>query len=205
MENFTPAFDAYIAKSADFAKPILTHLRLLVHQACPGIEEKLKWGHPFFDYNGPVCQIAAFKQHLGLGFWKARLLTDPHKVLKLDDEESAAGNFGRISSLADLPADNILIAYIQEAVQLNKDGVKVAPKPKPATEKKEAVMPAEFADMLDGNADAKAHFERFSPSKKKEYIEWFVDAKSEATKQKRMEQALEWISEGKSRHWKYQS
>jgi uncharacterized protein YdeI (YjbR/CyaY-like superfamily) len=204
MEHFDPRVDAFIDKSADFAKPILTHLRQLVHQASPEIQEAIKWGFPFFDYKGPVCQMASFKQRMAFGFWKARLLTDPHKVLKLDDEQAAAGSFGRITSLADLPADDILIAYIREAVALNESGVKAPVKVKPTTEKKEITIPADFIALLEKHPEARAHFGKFSPSKQKEYAEWFIEAKTEATKQKRMEQALEWIAEGKSRNWKYQ-
>ncbi len=204
MEHFDSRVDAFIDKSADFAKPILTHLRQLVHQACPQIQETIKWGFPFFDYKGPVCQMAAFKQHMAFGFWKTSLLTDPYKVLN-PGEEAAAGSFGKITSLADLPSDKILIEYIEEAVKLNESGKKVPAKVKPVAEKKELITPPEFLIMLADNATAKTHFENFSPSKKKEYIEWFVDAKSDVTRQKRMEQALEWISEGKSRNWKYQS
>ncbi len=203
MEHFDPRVDAFIAKSADFAKPILTHLRKLVHEAEPRIQEAIKWGFPFFDYKGPVCQMASFKQHMAFGFWKTSLLTDPHKVLNPGDE-AAAGSFGRITSLADLPADDILIAYIREAVKLNEDGVKVV-KAKPAGEKKEITIPVEFIAMIEKHPEAKAHFGKFSPSKQREYAEWFIEAKTEATRQKRMDQALEWIAEGKSRNWKYQN
>jgi uncharacterized protein YdeI (YjbR/CyaY-like superfamily) len=206
MEHVDPRIDAYIAKSRDFAKPILMHLRQLVHQACPDITETMKWSMPFFDYKGALCNMAAFKEHASFGFWKANTLKDEHKIIKRGDE-AAAGSLGRITSLADLPSDEILIAYIKEAVALNEDGVKAAPRfaPKVAAEKPALIMPPEFNAMLESNPMAKMHFDEFSLSKKKEYIEWFVDAKTEATKQKRMEQALEWISEGKSRHWKYQS
>jgi hypothetical protein len=122
MENVDPRIDAYIAKSSDFAKPILTNLRQLVHQACPDITETMKWSMPFFDYKGTVCNIAAFKEHASFGFWKATMLTDPHQLLNKGYEPSA-GSFGRITSLADLPDDKILIAYIREAVQLNETGV----------------------------------------------------------------------------------
>jgi uncharacterized protein YdeI (YjbR/CyaY-like superfamily) len=203
MENYNAGVDTYIAKSADFAKPILIHLRKIVHQAFPDIQEGLKWGFPFFDHKGPVCQMAAFKQHMGFGFWKARLLSDPHKLINASDE-AAAGSFGRITSIADLPADNILITYILEAVDLNEKGIKGTMKAKPTAEKKELIMPPEFLPMLTGVANAMHNFDKFSPSKQREYIEWFVEAKTDATKLKRMEQAVEWISEGKSRHWKYQ-
>lgn len=150
--------------------------------------------------------MAAFKEHASFGFWKAGTLKDEHKIIKSGGEEASAGSIGRITTLADLPADDILIAYIKEAAALNENGIKAVSRanPKPKLEKPALIMPPEFNTMLEGNSMAKMHFEEFSPSKKKEYIEWFVDAKSEATKQKRMEQALEWISEGKSRHWKYQ-
>ncbi|MBW4888781.1 YdeI/OmpD-associated family protein [Mucilaginibacter sp. HMF5004] len=206
MENVDPRIDAYIAKSADFAKPILTHLRQLVHNACPGIEETMKWSCPFFDYKGPLCQMVAFKQHMGFGFWKATAMADPNKIFK-SQEESSAGSIGKITSMAQLPPDEVLIAYIKEAVALNESGVKLPTRTtnKTPVVKAALITPPEFITMLEGNSMAKMHFEEFSPSKRKEYIEWFVDAKTEATKQKRMDQALEWISEGKSRHWKYQN
>ena len=204
MENADPRIDAYIAKAGDFAKPVLTHLRKLVHQACPDVVETIKWGFPFFDSKGTLCNMAAFKEHASFGFWKAGTLKDEHKIIKSGGDETSAGSIGKLASLADLPTDDILIAYIKEAATLNENGVKSVTRVKPKTEKPALVMPPEFDAMLEANSMAKMHFEEFSPSKKKEYIEWFVDAKSEATKQKRMEQALESIGEGKSRHWKYQ-
>jgi len=206
MENTDPRIDAYIAKSADFAKPILTHLRQLVHQAYPGIQETMKWSMPFFDYKGTVCQMAAFKQHCGFGFWKAAQLPDPYKIINTG-EESSAGSIGRISSMDDLPPDDVLMLYIRNAVQLNEDGVKGAmraTKAKPAVEKKEIEVPEEFISLLDSNPTIEANFNKFSPSKQNEYLTWFAEAKTEATRSKRIQQAAEWISEGKSRHWKYQ-
>jgi uncharacterized protein YdeI (YjbR/CyaY-like superfamily) len=206
MENFDPRVDAFIAKAADFAKPILIHLRQLVHTAHPGITETMKWSMPFFDYKGPVCQMAAFKQHCAFGFWRATMLTDPHNVLNKGEEQSA-GSIGRLTSLADLPADEILIEYIREAVELNQNGEKarMKTKDKPAPKvKKEIHVPDEFIDALDANPATDEHFNKFSPSKQREYLEWFADAKSDVTRSKRIAQALEWIAEGKSRNWKYQ-
>lgn len=206
METSDPRIDAYIAKSADFAKPILNHIRTIVHQASPLITETMKWSMPFFDYKGTVCQMAAFKQHCAFGFWKASRLTDPHKAL-VRGEDTGAGSFGRVSSLADLPSDEILIEYIQEAMRLNEDGVKGflrIDKPKPKTEKKELQVPEEFITMLEANQTAETHFNKFSLSKQNEYLAWFAEAKTEATVSKRIQQALEWIAEGKSRNWKYQ-
>jgi uncharacterized protein YdeI (YjbR/CyaY-like superfamily) len=201
MEQYDPRIDAYIAKSADFAKPILMHIRQVVHQASPLITETIKWGMPFFDYKGPVCMMAAFKQHLGFGFWKASRLNDPEGLLQGSDEEAAAGSFGRVVSLDDLPSDKALMGFVQQMIKINESGVK-EPK-KPSAPKAELPMPGDFDKLLRENLVAMDNFEKFSPSKKREYLEWFVEAKSEATRGKRIEQALEWIAEGKSRNWKY--
>jgi uncharacterized protein YdeI (YjbR/CyaY-like superfamily) len=205
MENLDPRVDAFIAKAADFAKPILIHLRQLVHTAQPGIVETMKWSMPFFDYKGPVCQMAAFKQHAAFGFWRATLLTDPYNVLN-KGEESSAGSLGRITSLADLPADEILIEYIREAIKLNESGEKgtMKIKDKPSAPKREIEVPEEFINLLDANPLVEEHFNKFSPSKQNEYLAWFAEAKTDATRSKRIQQAMEWIAEGKSRNWKYQ-
>ncbi|MFB9842651.1 YdeI/OmpD-associated family protein [Mucilaginibacter ginsenosidivorans] len=202
MGQYNERVDAYIAKSADFAKPILIHIREVVHRASPLINETVKWGMPFFDYKGPICMMAAFKQHLGFGFWKASRLNDPEQLLQGSDDEAAAGSFGRIVTMNDLPSDEAIIDFVQQMIKLNESGVK-EPK-KPAVPKAELETPADFDKLLRNNLAAMDNFEKFSPSKKREYLEWFAEAKSEATRQKRIDQALEWIAEGKSRNWKYQ-
>lgn len=201
MEKYDPRIDAYIAKSADFAKPILMHIRQVVHQASPLITETVKWGMPFFDYKGPVCMMAAFKQHLGFGFWKASRLNDPEDLLQGSDAEAAAGSFGRISSLGDLPSDKALIGFVQQMIRINESGVKE--EKKPATPKSEIPMPDDFVKLLDQYLIAKETYEKFSASCKREYLEWITEAKTDATREKRMQQALEWIAEGKTRNWKY--
>ncbi|WP_175635657.1 YdeI/OmpD-associated family protein [Pedobacter ghigonis] len=193
--------DQYIIKSAEFAIPILDHLRNLVRKADARIEEKIKWGMPSFDYKGIVCQMAAFKQHCVFGFWKASIMEDEYGIFK--DRGEAMGGLGRITSFDDLPADEILIAYIQQAIQLNEDNVKLPAKPK-AAEKKELIVPEYFIDALKEDPKALAVFQNFSPSNKKDYVVWFEEAKTEATRLKRLETAIEWIGEGKSRMWKYQ-
>jgi uncharacterized protein YdeI (YjbR/CyaY-like superfamily) len=201
MEQYDSRVDAYIEKSPDFAKPILKHLRDLVHKASPQIKETMKWSCPFFDCEGPVCQMVAFKQHCGFGFWKAKLMDDPYKILNAQPE--TAGSFGRITSLADLPSDDILIEYIQHALSLNLQGVKAPARAKSQQDKGPLDIPEYFADLLSQNDVLSGKFEKFSPSQKKEYLTWFEDAKTEATKAKRLATAVEWISEGKSRMWKY--
>ena len=196
------AIDAYIAKSADFAKPILTHIRELVHKACPDAEEKMKWSFPHFDYKDEMmCSMAAFKQHCAFSFWKASLMKDSSLVDNAKSEVSM-GHLGRITSLKELPADKKMIAYIKEAMDLNDRGIKLPPKVV-ATEKKELIVPDYFLEALRKNKKAKETFDNYAYSHKKEYLEWITEAKTEATRNKRMETALEWLAEGKSRHWKY--
>ncbi len=196
--------DAYIAKSADFAKPILLHIRELVHKACPDVEEKMKWSFPHFDYKGEMmCSMAAFKQHAVFGFWKAALMKDPILV-ETARSEVAMGHLGRLASLKDLPSDKKMTAWIKEAMQLTDKGIKLPAKAKSA-EKKELVVPDYFIKALSKNKKAKQVFENFAYSHKKEYLEWITEAKTEETRNKRMATALEWMTEGKGRNWKYQT
>lgn len=197
MKQFDERVDAYIAKSASFAQPILTHIRNLVHDASPLINETIKWGFPHFDYKGTVCSMAAFKGHCAFGFWKASLMKDPYQIF----EKEAMGTLGRIEKIEDIPEAKILIEYVLEALKFNEEGTKVK---KVVTPKAEIPMPAYFADELNKNPKAKAQFERFSPSHRREYLEWITEAKTEATRIKRMTTAMEWLAEGKARNWKYQ-
>ena len=193
--------DAYIDKSADFAKPILKHLRQLMHKACPDVVETMKWSMPFFDYNGTVmCNMAAFKEHCRLFFWKSKLMNDPEKILPQSEDD--ASKLNKITSLKNLPSDKILMVYIKGAMLLNEGNIKLPPKKKAVI--KDLEMPGDFGAALKKNKAAQTVFEKFSPGKQKEYIEWITEAKTQATKDKRIETAVEWIAEGKSRHWKYQ-
>jgi len=193
--------DDYIANSAEFAQLILTHLRKIVHEAHPEIEETMKWSFPHFEYKGIVCSMAAFKQHCSFGFAKASLIKDSHKLLNAVGK-TAMGHLGRITSVNDLPDKKILISYIQQAIELNEKGTKT---PK-ASLKKVVVLeiPKELKDALSKHPKAKAVFEKFSPSHRKEYIEWIAEAKRPETREKRIATTIEWLTEGKSRNWKYQ-
>lgn len=194
--------DAYIAKSAEFAKPILEHLRELIHKTVPEVEEKIKWGMPSFEYKGPFIGTAAFKKHFALMFWKASIMKDAD-VLTGKNAKGSMGHLGRIESIKDLPKTATLVKWFKEAKKLNDDGVKFKRTEKPKHERKEYTMPDSFAKILAKNKKAKATFEAFSPSHKREYLEWIVEAKTEETRNKRMATAVEWLSEGKARHWKY--
>jgi len=202
MEQYDSRVDAFIEKASDFAKPILEYIREIVHETSPLLTETVKWGFPFFDYKGPVCQMAAFKEHCSFGFWKATLLNDPHNALSIGD--GSAGSFGRITKIEDLPSKEILQDFIRQAIALNESGKKTPEAIKKAsTPKTELVIPEYFTEFLKGYPNASFNFDKSSYSHKKEYVEWIVDAKSDATRQKRMETAAEWLAEGKSRHWKY--
>ena len=200
MPKHIPEVDAYIDKSAAFAQPILEKIRKLFHQAHPDMQEVMKWSFPHFEYKGIVGSMAAFKEHCSFGFWKGNLLKDPHNLFTGVGATSMKAT--RITSLKDLPSDKVLLAYIREAVALNEAGIK-APKPKKAP-KKDLEIPTYFMAALKKNKEALAIFEAFSQSHQREYVEWIIEAKQEATRDKRLKQAIAMMAEGKSRHWKYQ-
>ncbi len=198
MGTRDPRVDAYIADAADFARPILEHLREVVHGACPQVEEDIKWGMPFFVYEGPMCNMAAFKAHCAFGFWKgAGIVGD-------DADDSAMGHLGRITSLDDLPPKKVLTGYVKQAVALKDAQAKAPSRPKKKKAKPEAEVPADLAAALAKNDKAKATFEGFSPSHRREYIEWITGAKREATRARRLATAIAWMEEGKSQNWKYE-
>lgn len=195
--------DAYISTAAPFAKPILKHLRKLIHQGCPEVQETIKWGMPFFDYKGPFFNFASFKEHCALGFWKASLMEDKHGYLQpiANKGGESMGNFGRVSSLNDLPSDKVILDYIRQAKRLNDEGVK---NPARKTSKRKPLeAPDYMLTAMRKNKKAWATFEKFSPSNKRDYVEWITEAKTEATRDKRLTQAIEWMAEGKPRNWKY--
>jgi uncharacterized protein YdeI (YjbR/CyaY-like superfamily) len=197
MATKDPRIDAYIAKSADFAKPILKHLRKVVHAACPQVEETIKWSMPHFDYKGMMCGMAAFKEHCAFGFWKADLILDRDKRT----DKGGMGTFGCIRSLKDLPNEKTLVGYVKKAAALNEAGIKV-PRAEPKT-REPLATPDYFAAALKKNAKAKKTFDSFSPSHRREYIEWVTEAKREQTRNERLAKSLEWLAEGKPRNWKY--
>ena len=197
MGSRDPRVDVYISRSAEFARPILTHLRAVVHAACPEVEETLKWSSPSFMYKGMLCGMAAFKQHCIFGFWKGSLI----KGLDGSTGDEAMGNFGRVASLSELPSKKVLTGFIKEAMRLNDEGIKVARK-KPGT-RKPLPVPADLTAAFRKNAKAGATFKGFSPSHQREYIEWITEAKGEDTRRRRLETAVGWMAEGKARNWKY--
>ncbi len=193
MADKDPRVDAYIAKAADFAKPILKEIRARVHEACPTCEETMKWSSPSFEYKGMLCGMGAFKAHCMFGFWKAELVvggSNPH------------GRFRNLTSLADLPPKKEMAALIHKAMALNDNGAVVARAPR--EKKTPARVPTDLAGALQKNKKAKVAFDAFSPSHRREYVEWITEAKREETRSKRVQTAIKWIAEGKSRNWKYE-
>ena len=201
MEQYDARVDDYIENAATFAQPILRHIRNVVHAASPLITETIKWGMPFYEYKGQVCHMAAFKEHCAFGFWKVSLLDDPQGLLRRGD--ATAGSFGRINTIADLPSDEAIIHFVLQAMEKNEAGIKTTVIKKAPTEKAKLIIPDYFEAVLNEHPTAKRTFHEFSYSHKKEYLQWITEAKTETTRQKRMDTAIEWLTEGKSRNWKY--
>ena len=190
--------DQYIERSADFARPVLRKIRALFHKADPRINESIKWGFPHFECKGIVGSMAAFKHSVSLGFWKGGLIKDKAGIFP--GAGSARLSMLKMTSVADIPRESLLLAYIREAVKLNEQGVKIPAKPRIA---KRLVVPRFFLIALKNNKKAYSVFESFSASHKREYVEWLMEAKREETRERRLESAIEWIAEGKPRNWKY--
>ncbi len=195
---FDPRIDDYIQSAAAFAQPMLVHIRDTVHQACPQVEETIKWGMPTFMHAGGIlCGMAAFKKHVSFGYWKHALVVGDGSA------QEGMGSYGKMASLKDLPPKKTLLAHIRKAAKLNEDGVKA-----PAQRKSAKPFPQEPDDLvaaLRKNKAAQATYEAFPPSCKREYVEWITEAKREETRAKRLAQAVEWMAEGKRRNWKYEN
>ena len=193
-----PRIDAYLARVQPFARPILEHVRERVHTVVPDVEETLKWSMPAYTRNGAILLItAAFKSHVALNFWRGQEMRGDAA------KDDAMGQFGKITSLGDLPANAELDALMAEATRLAtapKAPRKVKHEPKPPAE----VHP-EFAAALAANPKAKTALDGFAPSARRDYLDWIADAKQDATRAKRIATAVEWLAEGKKRHWKYEN
>lgn len=201
MEKYNPLVDQYIDKSPDFSKPILNQIREIVHECYPDMEEAIKWKFPTFMYKGKIlCSMVSFKGYCSVGFW----LHDDMKTLKdleTDVEKTNMFSLGKITKIEDLPSKPQLKKMILEAMELTDMGVTLK---KAAPSKTEIEVPDYFQNVLNQNKKTLEIFQKSSLSFRKEYVNWIVDAKTEATRNKRIEQAIEWISEGKGRNWKYE-
>lgn len=203
MGHRDPRIDAYIAKAAPFAQPILEHVRAVVHEACPEADETIKWGMPSFVYGGGIlCGMAAFKAHASFGFWKHALVVGEGGADE-GGERVGMGSFGKLTAVRDLPPKKKLVAYVKKAAALNAQGVKAVPARKAASAKPAPVPTPEFAAALRRNKAAGIAFKAFPPSHQREYVDWIAEARREETRDRRIAQAVEWIAEGKQRNWKY--
>jgi len=196
MGRKDPRVDAYIDRARDFARPVLRHLRAVVHGACPEVEETIKWGFPHFQYRGVLCSVAAFKAHCAFGFWKGKLV--------LGDAASGAamGQFGRITAVSDLPSRAALAKLVRRAAALNEQGV-AAPRSRTGASRPAPPVPPVLAAALRKDRKAAATFEGFSPSARRDYVEWITGAKGQETRRRRLATAVEWMAEGRPRNWKY--
>lgn len=195
------SIDSYLENAEPFAKPVLVHVRALLHSVCPEITEEIKWGIPHFDYHGEMmCIFAAYKNHCSFSFWKETLMSDAR--FKANPDLPAIKRFmGKLTKVTDLPTDAELTDWIREAMALNEQGIKLPVRK--SEEPKVIGIPEAFLTALSANPDVKAIFEGKSPSFRKDYNVWIGDAKTDATRNKRIEEAVAWIAEGKSRFWKY--
>jgi uncharacterized protein YdeI (YjbR/CyaY-like superfamily) len=197
-----PRVDLYVSNAEEFAKPILSHLRAVVHKACPDVQETIKWSFPHFDYQGKIlCSMASFKHHCSFGFRLASAMKDSRGLLTRGEQKTAMGQLGKIAKLADLPSEKILMEYIKQAMTLTDQGTKAA---RAKSEPKELLVPPDFMKMLRKQKAAYETFRNFSYSHKKEYVEWITEAKTPETRNRRMARAVEWMQEGKGRNWKYE-
>ncbi len=202
MGSKDPRIDAYIARAAPFAQPLLERLRSGVHQGCPEVEETIKWSMPFFTVKGRMlAHMAAFKQHCAFGFWQGR------EVAGQGRDGEAMGQFGRITALADLPPPREMKALVQAAVQRIdlQAATPRAARPAAKTRLPALEMPADLQAALAAQTAARSTYDGLAPSKQREYLEWITEAKRAETRQRRVAQAVEWLAEGKSRHWKYEN
>lgn len=206
--DFNVLVDAYIAKAAPFAQPVLEHLRQVLHEGAPGVVETTKWSMPFFEYAGPsgkpviLANMAAFKAHCSFGLWGAELA----KEMRVDGVVAGGsmGSFGKLVSVKDLPPKKQLVGYVREAARRIAEGERTKAWSRPKVVKAEVPVPAALSAALKKNKTASKQFEAMSPSCRREYSEWIAEAKREETQEKRVAQAVEWIAEGKGRNWRYE-
>lgn len=201
MATLDPRIDTYIANAAPFAQPILIRARELVHAATDEIDETLKWGMPTFMYRGKIlCGLAAFKQHASFGFWQHALVLGEAR-----EDGEGMGSFGKMTSVKDLPSKTRLLPLLHRAMKLIEDGTPSPVARKKGMTKPPPQTPPDLLAALKKNAAARKTYDRFPPSKQREYADWISEAKREETRAKRLAQALEWLAEGKARHWKYEN
>jgi hypothetical protein len=204
MSKASRQIDDYICDAPDFAQPILKKLRVVVHKGCPKAVEVIKWGCPYFEHNGLLCGMAAFKAHVGFGFWRANEMEDPENLFESGTGKKASMCSAKFLALKDMPTQKVLVDYVRRAKKLNEEAVKNAPTKKPRKKIVVPTMPPRVTTALKQNKQAKSFFDSLAPSHQRDYLDWIIDAKRDATAEKRVGQMIEWLCEGKRRNWKYE-
>ncbi len=198
-----PRIDAYIAEASAFARPILTHLRELLHKGCPEVIEDFKWGRPFFLHHGILCGMSAFKAHCSFGFWHQGMTAVNGR--DVGARQQPLGSLARITSLADLPDDRAMLGHIRQAVKLNESGAPALPPRRPRSKQpKTLTVPDDLAAALKKNKKAAETFEEFSYTNRKNYVEWVASAKLAETRAKRLASTMKRLSEGRKQNWEYE-
>lgn len=207
MSGDSKRVDDYIGKAPNFAQPILEKLRKAVHKGCPEAVEEIKWGVPHFTHNGILCGMAFFKQHVSFGFWRSKELDDPAGLFETGTGKKASMCNAHFHSVKEVPTQKVLVDYVKRAARLNAEDSKAKKKSvkKKAKKKISVKVPVDLAALLKKNKRARETFENFAPSHKRDYVEWITEAKRETTRAKRLATTIEWLAEGKKRHWKYES
>jgi uncharacterized protein YdeI (YjbR/CyaY-like superfamily) len=196
--------DDYINGAPEYARPILHHLRKLVHKGCPEAEEAIKWNMPAFLFRNKILfSMAAFKAHCRFIFWRPEIAQLAGKEGKKADDDGAV--VGRVTQLSDLPSDKDMLRYIREARRLTEEGPTRGIMRRRTTTKPELTVPPDLAAALAKDKAAQKTFDGFSPSHRREYVEWISEAKRVETRKKRVDTAVAWLAEGKPRDWKYMS
>lgn len=203
MSQSSKQVDQYIKNAPEYAQPILVKIRKAFHKGCPELEETIKWGIPYFVCDGMLGGMAAFKKHVGFGFWRSNELDDPAGLFETGTGAKQSMCTAKVHNLKELPTQKVLVDYVRRAVKLNRAD---SSKPKKKSPKKKITTrtPADLAALLKKNKPAKVTFDALAPSHKRDYIQWITEAKRDATRQQRLKTTIEWLAEGKRRNWKYE-
>ncbi len=192
------AVDKYIKDAAVFAKPILSHLRKVVREACPQAQEEIKWRQPFYTYNGKiVCGMGTFKAHCKFWIWNWPTISKS----KTQKTKDAMKGLLHIYKVSDLPNVKLIQSLLKESLELRQPGAKPI-KRKPLKKKPPVKTPSDLMLALKANPKALRNFQAFSESVKRHYVDWILEAKTEDTRERRIEKSIDAIAMGKTQHWK---
>lgn len=200
--------DKYIADAPEYARPIMEKLRKAVHKGCPQAEEAIKWGCPYFMYQGKLfCGMAAFKKHVGFGFWNSKDMDDPEGLFESGTGKKASMCNAHFHAVKELPTQKVLVDYVKQSKKLTDAELSKSKPAKKAAKKKVAVpkTPADLSSAFKTNKTAKSYFDSLAPSHRRDFLQWILDAKRDATREKRVNETVKLLKAKKTLHWKYQN